>query len=127
MRAAIAYGLVTIVAVALDQWIKWLVQATMEMGETIEFLPFLAWHRTVNTGISFSFMDGLPSWTLAALALAVTGFMLWLAARSAAQWATSSTAWRWATSSTTSISTRRSGPSPSSTSPTPAFPSAPCW
>ncbi|MBX3531378.1 MAG: signal peptidase II [Rhizobiaceae bacterium] len=81
MRALPAYGLLTVAAVAVDQWIKWLVQSRMAMGETIEFLPFLAWHRTVNTGISFSFMDGLPAWVLAALALAVMGFILWLAIR----------------------------------------------
>ncbi len=82
MRALIGYGLLATIAVGLDQWIKWLVQVTMEMGETIPVLPFLAWHRTVNTGISFSFLEGLPAWTLAALALAVLGFMLWLAVRS---------------------------------------------
>jgi signal peptidase II len=82
MRALIAYGLVTLAAVAADQWIKWLVQTRMVMGETIEFLPFLAWHRTVNTGISFSFMDGLPAWVLAVLAVAVMGFIVWLAVRS---------------------------------------------
>jgi signal peptidase II len=82
MRAFLGYGLVTAAAIALDQWIKWLVQATMAMGETIEVLPFLAWHRTINTGISFSFMEGMPAWVLAALALGVTVFILWLAVRS---------------------------------------------
>jgi len=83
MRALAGYGLLTLGSVALDQWIKWLVQAHMEMGEAIELLPFLALYRTVNTGISFSFMDGLPPWTLAVLAVAVMGFMAWLAWRSA--------------------------------------------
>jgi signal peptidase II len=82
MRALLGYGLIAVVAIALDQWIKWLVQATMAMGETIEFLPFLAWHRTVNTGISFSFMEGLPAWVLALLAFGVLAFILWLAVRS---------------------------------------------
>lgn len=82
MRALLAYGLLTLATVAADQWIKWLVQTRMAMGETIEFLPFLAWHRTVNTGISFSFMDGLPAWVLAVLAFAVMGFIVWLAMRS---------------------------------------------
>lgn len=82
MRALVGYGLLAIAAIAADQWIKWLVQVNMEMGETIPVLPILAWHRTVNTGISFSFMDGLPPWTLAVLSVAVLAFMLWLAAKS---------------------------------------------
>lgn len=82
MRGFAPYGLLTALLVGLDQLIKWLVQANMELGEAIELTPFLALYRTVNTGISFSFMDGLPPWTLAALALAVTGFMVWLAWRS---------------------------------------------
>lgn len=76
------YGGLCLAAIALDQWIKYLVETGMEMHRQIDVLPFLALFRTHNTGISFSLFSGAETWQLVAIVAVVTGFIGWLAWKS---------------------------------------------
>jgi len=82
MRALAAYGGLGLAAFAIDQWIKYLVETRLPMQQPVDVLPFLAWFRTYNTGISFSWLSGVADWQLIAMAAAVTVFIGWLAWRS---------------------------------------------
>ena len=68
--------------VALDQWIKWLVETRLVMHEAVELLPFLALYRTYNTGVAFSMFSWVGDRGLIAISVAVIAFVLYLAARS---------------------------------------------
>lgn len=82
MKPLVAYGLLACLAVAADQWIKWLVEASLPLQQAVPVLPFLALYRTYNTGIAFSMLGGMSDVTLIAVTLAVTALILWLAWRS---------------------------------------------
>lgn len=85
MRALAAYGGLGVVAFLIDQAIKYWVETRLPMHEPVDVLPFLAWFRTYNTGISFSWLSGVADWQLVAAALAVTLFIGWLAWRTPAR------------------------------------------
>ena len=76
------YGGVVAVAVILDQWIKYTVETQLAMHERVDFLPFLSWFRTHNTGIAFSMFSNVGSVGLIVVTLAVIGFVGWIAVRS---------------------------------------------
>jgi signal peptidase II len=79
-------GLVA-VAVALDQWIKYLVETRLVLHQQVDLLPFLALYRTYNTGIAFSMLSSFGDTGLIVVSLAVIAFVLYLASRSAGdQW-----------------------------------------
>jgi signal peptidase II len=80
--APAAYMLAAAVAVALDQWVKRLVEAGMDYHEMIEIMPFLALFRTHNTGIAFSFLSGFGDGVLIILTTMVILLVLALAWRS---------------------------------------------
>ena len=71
--------MLTIVAIALDQWIKQLVETGLPFQEKIDLVPFLALFRTYNTGIAFSMFSSLSDTGLIAVAAAVVAFVLYLA------------------------------------------------
>jgi signal peptidase II len=71
----------TIVAIALDQWIKQLVETGLPFQEKIDLVPFLALFRTYNTGIAFSMFSSLSDTGLIAVAAAVVAFVLYLAVK----------------------------------------------
>jgi signal peptidase II len=74
-------------AVALDQWIKYLVETGLVLHEQVDILPFLALYRTYNTGIAFSMLSSFGDTGLIVVSLAVIAFVLYLASRSAGdQW-----------------------------------------
>jgi signal peptidase II len=75
------YLLLVVAAVALDQWIKHLVQTRMEMFEKIDILPFLALFRTYNTGVAFSMLSFVDGWGLMAISAVIIVFVLYLAVR----------------------------------------------
>ena len=75
------YALLAIVAVALDQWIKLLVETQLVMHDKVDLLPFLALFRTYNTGVAFSMFSWIGDKGLILLSLAVVGFVLYLAGR----------------------------------------------
>ena len=87
MRAALPYAVLTAVAIALDQWIKVLVEGNLPMQEKIDLLPFLALYRTYNPGIAFSMFSSLGDKGLIVIALAVSAFVLWLGSKTeVGQW-----------------------------------------
>lgn len=88
-RTLAGYGLVVILAVAVDQWIKYVVETGMAMHERVELLPFFSLFRTHNTGIAFSLFSDFGSVGLVVLTTAVTGFVLYLARQTEAhqRWA----------------------------------------
>lgn len=73
-------GLV-VLAVAADQWVKYLVETRLEMHEMVEILPFLALYRTFNTGVAFSMFSWVGDSGLVVLSLAVIAFVIFLALR----------------------------------------------
>jgi signal peptidase II len=81
LRAAFSYLLVAVAAVAIDQWVKRLVENGMGLHEKIDLLPFLALYHTRNTGIAFSLLSGFGDLGLILVALAVTAVVLALAMR----------------------------------------------
>ena len=80
-RLAFYAGLVA-VAVALDQWIKYLVETRLALHEQVDILPFLALYRTYNTGVAFSMLSSFGDTGLIIISLAVIAFVLYLASRS---------------------------------------------
>ena len=83
MKSLLPYGLLTVFAIALDQWIKVLVEANLPWQQPVDLLPFLALFRTYNTGIAFSMLSSLGDTGLIVIALAVAAFVVWLASRTA--------------------------------------------
>ena len=79
MRHLVRFAGLAAAAVALDQWIKALVETRLELQEPLHLMPFLALYRTYNTGVAFSMFSSFGDTALVALALAVIGFVLYLA------------------------------------------------
>ncbi|MGO4559997.1 signal peptidase II [Rhizobiales bacterium 3FA27D7] len=79
MKSLTPYAVLTIVAIALDQWIKQLVETGLPFQEKIDLVPFLALFRTYNTGIAFSMFSSLSDTGLIAVAAVVVAFVLYLA------------------------------------------------
>ncbi|MBR2688329.1 MAG: signal peptidase II [Aquamicrobium sp.] len=79
MKSLTPYALLTIVAIALDQWIKQWVETGLPFQEKIDLVPFLALFRTYNTGIAFSMFSSLSDTGLIAVAAVVVVFVLYLA------------------------------------------------
>lgn len=75
------YAAVVILAVAVDQCIKYLVETELAMHVQVDVLPFLALFRTHNTGIAFSMFSDLSGVALIVLTLAVVGLVTWIALR----------------------------------------------
>jgi signal peptidase II len=76
------YAAVAPVGVALDQWIKYLVETRLVMHEAVDLLPFLALYRTYNTGVAFSMFAWIGDKGLIAISVAVIAFVLYLAMKS---------------------------------------------
>ena len=79
LKSLTPYALLTIVAIALDQWIKQWVETGLPFQEKIDLVPFLALFRTYNTGIAFSMFSSLSDTGLIAVAAVVVVFVLYLA------------------------------------------------
>ena len=87
MKRLAAYAGLVAVAVALDQWIKYLVETRLVLQEPVDLLPFLALYRTYNTGVAFSMLSSFGDIGLIVVSLAVIAFVLYLASRSTGdQW-----------------------------------------
>lgn len=83
IKALWPYAFVMIVAIAVDQWVKHLVETGLAMHRAVDLLPFLALFRTHNNGIAFSLLAGLGDKGLIIVALVVILLVLFLAMRSA--------------------------------------------
>lgn len=77
-HAVLSSFLVVIIAVLIDQGVKYLVETRMGYGQQIDLLPFLALFRTHNEGIAFSMLAWLHDWGLVAITAAVIVFVLYL-------------------------------------------------
>lgn len=75
------YALLALLAVLLDQWVKWLVETRLVMHQQIDVLPFFALYRTYNTGVAFSMFSWVGDKGLIVVAVGVIVFMLYLAWR----------------------------------------------
>ncbi len=82
MKRLATYAGLAAVAVAFDQWIKYLVETRLVMHEMVEVVPFLALYRTYNPGIAFSMLSSFGDTGLIVISLAVIAFVLYLAIRS---------------------------------------------
>jgi len=81
LAGLLPYAAVTVLAIALDQWIKSLVEARLPLQQMVELLPFLALYRTYNTGVAFSLFATVGDVGLLAVSAAVILFVLYLASR----------------------------------------------
>ncbi|MBN9046282.1 MAG: signal peptidase II [Rhizobiales bacterium] len=77
-HAVLSSALVVVLAVVIDQIVKYLVETRMGYGQQIDVLPFLALFRTHNEGIAFSLLAGMHDTGLIAITLAVVVFVLYL-------------------------------------------------
>ena len=84
MKSWSPYALLVVVAIALDQWIKQLVENGLAFQEKVDLLPFLALLRTYNTGIAFSMFQSFGDTGLVVIAVLVVAFVLYLATRTPA-------------------------------------------
>ena len=81
------YALAAIVIV-LDQITTQVVLASIQLGETIYVAPFWNWVLTYNRGAAFSFLaseEGWQRWFFTVLALAVSGWIVFMLRSHAAQ------------------------------------------
>ncbi|MCC0025954.1 MAG: signal peptidase II [Zhengella sp.] len=78
-RTFLVHGLLAAGLIALDQWIKHMVETGMGYHEQIDLMPFFALFRTHNTGIAFSLLADFGPGGLIALSLVISAFVLWLA------------------------------------------------
>ncbi|KQZ33457.1 lipoprotein signal peptidase [Mesorhizobium sp. Root552] len=81
MKSLTPYALLVIVAMAVDQWIKYLVETGLPFQEKIDLLPFLGLFRTYNTGIAFSMLSSFGDTGLIIVSLLVSAFVIFLATR----------------------------------------------
>lgn len=75
------HGVIALLAVVIDQAVKYAVEMELPMHLPLDLLPFLALYRTHNTGIAFSMLSDFGSIGLVVVTVAVVGFVLWIAAR----------------------------------------------
>lgn len=84
MKSWSPYALLVVAAIALDQWVKHLVETGLPFQEKLDLVPFLALYRTYNTGIAFSMFSSFGDKGLVIIATLVVAFVLYLAARTPA-------------------------------------------
>ncbi|AZO11475.1 MULTISPECIES: signal peptidase II [unclassified Mesorhizobium] len=84
MKSWSPYALLVIAAIALDQWVKQLVENGLAFEDKVDLLPFLALFRTYNIGIAFSMFPSFGDTGLVIIAALVVAFVLYLAARTPA-------------------------------------------
>ena len=81
LKSLTPYALLVIVAMAVDQWIKYLVETGLPFQEKTDLLPFLGLFRTYNTGIAFSMLSSFGDTGLIVVSLLVSAFVIFLATR----------------------------------------------
>ena len=67
-----------VLLIAMDQLTKAWVENSLPFHEAVPVLPFLAWYRTWNEGIAFSFLSFLNDWALVGITILIIIFVLWL-------------------------------------------------
>jgi signal peptidase II len=66
-----------LVAVILDQILKYLVEIKLPFQEPVHLIPHLALYRTWNEGVAFSFLSGMNGWAIIGMRLIIVAFILW--------------------------------------------------
>lgn len=67
-----------IVALIVDQLIKYWVEASLPLHEAVPVVPMLALYRTHNLGVAFSMLSGMDGWLIVGLRLVIVGFVIWM-------------------------------------------------
>ena len=67
-----------LLALLLDQAVKFAVESWLPFQEAVPVLPVLALYRTYNYGVAFSMLSGMEGWFIVTLRLFVVGFVIWL-------------------------------------------------
>ena len=67
-----------VIAVALDQIVKIVVDHTLPMQEPVHLFPMLALYRTYNLGVAFSMLSGMDGWFIIGMRLIIVAFVIWL-------------------------------------------------
>lgn len=70
-------ALFILIAIVLDQIIKFVVEAELPFQEAVPVVPYLALYRTWNEGVAFSFLSGMSSWGIVGMRLVIVGLILW--------------------------------------------------
>ncbi len=86
--SAVRWYALAAVVIVLDQITKQVVLASIQLGETIYVAPFWNWVLTYNRGAAFSFLaseEGWQRWFFTVLALAVSGWIVFMLRSHAAQ------------------------------------------
>lgn len=81
LRRIAPYGAVLLLAVLLDQAIKYLVEQHLALHQQIELMPFLALLHSRNTGVAFSLLSGVGGLWLSLLTFGIIIFIAVLAVR----------------------------------------------
>ena len=76
------YAALAVLAIALDQWVKYLVETGRPFQQRVDLVPFLSLYRTYNTGIAFSMLSSFGDTGLIVISLVVSAFIVYLAWRS---------------------------------------------
>lgn len=66
-----------LVAVVLDQVIKYWVEMELPFQEAVRVVPYFALYRTWNEGVAFSFLSGMSGWAIVGMRLLIIAFILW--------------------------------------------------
>ncbi|WLR92815.1 signal peptidase II [Shinella zoogloeoides] len=69
---------VILLALLLDQAVKFAVEMWLPFQEAVHVVPMLALYRTYNYGVAFSMLSGMEGWFIVTLRLFVVGFVIWL-------------------------------------------------
>jgi signal peptidase II len=75
-RPAVAFAFI-VVALVLDQLIKYLVEQHLPFEQGVRILPNLALYRTWNEGVAFSFLSDMSGWAIVLMRLAIVAFIFW--------------------------------------------------
>ncbi len=88
---ALAWLLLSVVVIALDQWSKYWVLATLPEYKAVPVIDgFWNWYRAYNTGAAFSFLSnagGWQTWFFTVLAVGISGLLVhWLSRTARGDW-----------------------------------------
>lgn len=88
---ALVWLLLSVIVIALDQWSKYWVLATLPEYTAVPVIDgFWNWYRAYNTGAAFSFLSnagGWQTWFFTALAVAISGLLVhWLSRTARGDW-----------------------------------------
>lgn len=78
MSRPIPVVVVILLALVVDQVVKFAVEMWLPFQEAVHVMPMLALYRTYNYGVAFSMLSGMETWFIIALRLFVVGFVVWL-------------------------------------------------